>query len=72
MIKIYKYGEVPNSEIFARVEPKMNVEETVSDIIKNVRKFGDFALLDYTKKFDGVCVQNLQVTEAEIEEIRIQ
>lgn len=68
MIKIYKYGEVPSSEIFARVEPKMNVEEIVSDIIKNVRKFGDFALSDYTKKFDGVCVKNLQVTEAEIEE----
>ena len=68
MIKIYKYGEVPNEEIFARVEPKMNVEEIVSDIIKNVRKFGDFALSDYTKKFDGVCVQNLQVTEKEIEE----
>ena len=44
MIKIYKYGEVPNEEIFARVEPKMNVEEIVADIIKNVRKFGDFAL----------------------------
>ena len=68
MIKIYKYGEVENSEIFARVEPKMNVEETVADIIKNVRKFGDFALSDYTKKFDGVCVKTLQVTEAEIEE----
>ncbi len=68
MIKIYKYGEVSNDEIFARVEPKMNVEEIVSGIIENVRKFGDFALADYTKKFDGVCVQNLQVTEAEIEE----
>lgn len=68
MIKIYKYGQVPNAEIFARVEPKMNVEEIVSDILANVRKFGDFALSDYTKKFDGVCVQNLQVTEKEIEE----
>ncbi len=68
MIKIYKYGEVENAKIFARVEPKMNVEEIVSGIIENVRKFGDFALSDYTKKFDGVCVQNLQVTEAEIEE----
>ncbi len=68
MIKIYKYGEVENSEIFARVEPKLNVEKTVSDIIENVKKFGDFALIDYTKKFDGVCVQNLQVTDEEIEE----
>jgi hypothetical protein len=39
MIKIYKYGEVLNDEIFARVEPKMNVEQTVSDIIENVKKF---------------------------------
>ncbi len=68
MIKIYKYGEVARDEIFARVEPKMNVEEIVADIIKNVRKFGDFALSDYTKKFDGVCVSALQVTSTEIDE----
>lgn len=68
MIKIYKYDTVSNDEIFARTEPKINVEQTVSDIIENVKKFGDFALCDYTKKFDGVCLQNLQVTEEEIDE----
>ncbi len=68
MIKIYKYGEVSNEEIFARVEPKMDVTAIVADIIENVKKFGDFALCDYTKKFDGVCINTLQVTEAEIEE----
>ena len=68
MIKIYKYGEVSNDEIFARVEPKMDVTAIVSEIIENVKKFGDFALCDYTKKFDGVCINNLQVTDAEIEE----
>lgn len=68
MIKIYKYGEVANEEIFARVEPKMNVEQIVSDILENVKKFGDFALIDYTKKFDGVCINALQVTKEEIEE----
>ncbi len=68
MIKIYKYGEVKNSEIFARCEPKMNVAEIVSDIVENVKKFGDFALIDYTKKFDGVCLGNLQVTKEEIDE----
>ncbi len=68
MIKIYKYGEVSNDEIFARTESKMNVEKTVSDIIENVKKFGDFALYDYTKKFDGVCLQSLQVTEEEIKD----
>lgn len=68
MIKIYKYNDVSKDEIFARVEPKMDVTSIVSDIIENVKKFGDFALCDYTKKFDGVCINNLQVTDAEIEE----
>lgn len=68
MIKIYKYGEVSNDEIFARVEPKMNVEQIVSDILGNVKKHGDFALIDYTKKFDGVCINTLQVTKEEIDE----
>ena len=47
MIKIYKYGEVPNSEIFARPDMKTGVEDIVADIIYNVRKNGDAALLDY-------------------------
>ena len=37
MIKIYKYGEVPNSEIFARDNISSNVEGIVTDIIANVR-----------------------------------
>ena len=37
MIKILKYGEVENSKIFARAVPEVNVEDIVSDIIKNVR-----------------------------------
>ena len=42
MIKIFKYGEVSNSEIFARTEPTVNVEETVAEIIKNVKERGTF------------------------------
>ena len=38
MIKIYKYGEVPNSEVFARDNIASNVEGIVADIIANVRK----------------------------------
>ena len=37
MIKILKYGEVDNSDIFARVVPEFDVEDIVADIIKNVR-----------------------------------
>ena len=32
MIKVYKYGEVSNEEIFARVEPKMNVKHEIRKI----------------------------------------
>ena len=38
MIKIYEYGKVANEDIFARVEPEINVEAVVSEIIENVKK----------------------------------
>lgn len=68
MIKIYMYGEVPNSEIFARRNLSADVSDAVSDIIENVRKNGDTALFEYTQKFDGADLINLEVTEAEKEE----
>ncbi len=68
MIKILKYGEVENSEIFARAESKMDVEKIVADIIDNVRKNGDKALFEYCEKFDKAKLATLLVTEAEIEE----
>ncbi len=68
MIKIMKYGDVPNSEIFARVDGERRVEGTVTEIIKNVRENGDKALFEYNEKFDGAKLSSLQVTEEEIEE----
>ena len=68
MIKIYKYGEVSNDEIFSRFNPEANVSDIVSDIIANVRKNGDSALIEYTEKFDKVKLQNLLVSDDEIEE----
>ena len=68
MIKILKYGEVANEDIFARAVPTVNVEATVADIIANVRKNGDEALLYYCKKFDGASLSSLAVREDEIEE----
>ena len=68
MIKIYKYGEVKNEEIFARAVPAVNVEEIVSDIIKTVRAQGDAALFAYTEKFDGAKLTSLTVSKEEIEE----
>lgn len=67
MIKIYKYGEVPNSEIFQRVDTKTGVEDIVADIIYDVRKRGDAALFEYCKKFDKAELTALEVTASEIE-----
>lgn len=68
MIKIMKYGEVPNSEIFARVNMKTNIEDVVADIIKNVIERKDEAVFCYCEKFDGVKLNSLQVSDAEIDE----
>ena len=68
MIKILNYGEVANSEIFARTEPTMNVEDIVADIIYDVRKNGDSALFKYCEKFDKAKLSSLQVSEEEIDE----
>ena len=68
MIPILTYGQVKNEEIFARVEPKFNVEEIVSDIIARVRAQGDAALLAYCEKFDGAVMDTLAVTPEEMDE----
>ncbi len=68
MIKIYNYGEVPNSEIFARENISQNVEGVVADIIANVIRNGDSALYGYALKFDGAELDSLEVTSAEIDE----
>lgn len=68
MIKIMKYGEVPNSEIFARSVPKTDVARTVAEIIKNVRENGDKALFEYCEKFDKAQLSSLAVTKEEVDE----
>lgn len=72
MIRILKYGEVANSDIFARAVPAVNVESIVSEIIANVRERGDAALFEYCKKFDKAELTTLQVSEAEIDEALAQ
>ncbi len=68
MIRTYKYGEISKEEIFARTESATNVEAVVADIIAKVRCEGDAALKFYSEKFDKVCLDGIEVTEAEIAE----
>lgn len=67
MIKIYKYGEVPDEKIFLREDVTSNVGDIVADIIKNVIEKGDAALKEYSLRFDKADVKSLEVTKEEID-----
>lgn len=68
MIPILKVGQVPNSEIFARVTPAADVAAIVSDIIADVKENGDTAVKAYCAKFDKAELTSLEVTPEEIQE----
>ena len=68
MIRIMQYGDIPDSEIFARADYASNAEDAVAAIIKRVREEGDKALLEYTREFDGAHLEALPVSEEEMEE----
>ncbi len=68
MIKIYKYGSVANSEIFARDNAVSSVEGIVAEIIENVKQNGDKALREYSQKFDKANIDAFEVSESEIAE----
>ena len=68
MIKILKYGEVENKEIFARAVPKFDVGAIVGEIIEDVKLNGDAALYKYCEKFDKAHLTSLLVTKDEIDD----
>lgn len=67
MIPILKVGQVPNSEIFARVTPAVDVAAIVADIIADVKENGDTAVKAYCAKFDKAELTGLEVTPEEIQ-----
>ena len=70
MIQILNYGQVDQDKIFARVVPKVDVEAIVSQIITEVRKGKDQAVIEYCRRFDQVDLRTLEVTKEEIEEAK--
>lgn len=68
MIPILRWGQVPSSEIFARVMPGANVEQAVREILAAVSQKGDQAVLACTERFDGVRLEALQVSREEMEQ----
>ena len=68
MIRIYEYGQVDPAEIFQRETPISRVEEPVAAILADVKRRGDEAVLEYTRRFDRCDIASLAVTAEEIDE----
>ena len=68
MIHVFQYNEIDRSEIFSRdMTDTKHVEDTVTEIINQVKTRGDAALFDYCARFDRADLTSLQVSEEEIE-----
>lgn len=68
MIKIIKFSkDMTREDVFSAVEEKLNVSDSVSEIIDNVRKNGDKALFEYSERFDRAKLDSLVVTAEEID-----
>ena len=69
MIKMFDLNTMTLEEILDRTEEEtVDVTDIVADIIDTVRQKGDQALLEYAKKFDQADLNNLVVTQEEIDE----
>ena len=68
MMQIIKYPKRGNWEKLAQrpVIDSSTLEKSVENILNKIKKQGDKALIKYTRKFDGVKLKNLLVTEEEI------
>ncbi|MDO6808992.1 histidinol dehydrogenase [Zobellia galactanivorans] len=69
MKKIYSPDRSEWNRILERpTQTVADIEQTVEAIFKEVRANGDATLRKYTEKFDGVVLENIVVSEDEIEE----
>lgn len=68
-MKLIKYNENQLNDIIKRSEEDINkIIPTVNDILEDIKENKDKAILGYTKKFDGVKLENMKVSEEEIKE----
>ena len=69
MIKQYRLADIPVSQILNRdIREEKDVDVIVDEIIAEVRRGGDKALLMYGEKFDKAKLTALEVSEAELDE----
>ena len=62
MIPIYEFDKLKPEEVLNRdIRAEENVDRAVDEILARVKAEGDAALRDYTKRFDGVEPEQLEV-----------
>lgn len=67
-MRIYEFDQLTPETILNRnIQAEENVDAAVDEVLAAVRTNGDVALREYTKKFDGVDLAELRVSEQEIE-----
>ncbi|MBQ4362323.1 MAG: histidinol dehydrogenase [Lachnospiraceae bacterium] len=67
MIRQFKYEEISGNELFLRTQMPSGVEDTVADIISDIRENGDEALRRYSQEFDGLGDTPFEVSADEID-----
>jgi len=69
MMTIYQFNDIAPEQILNRdIQAEENVSAAVDAVLAEVKKNGDSALRVYTKRFDGVDLQQLKVTKEELDE----
>ena len=69
MIPILEFEKLAPQDILKRdIQAEENVSAAVDAVLAEVKANGDAALKAYTKRFDGVELEDLRVTEAELED----
>lgn len=73
MIDVIEYSKYEKNNLLKILEERNNtksnnIEDKVRNIIGTVKDYGDRALINFTKQFDNIMLEDLRVTEDEIEE----
>lgn len=67
MIKQYVYSEIKIDEIFSRTEEKNDIAHVVAEMITTVQQKGDTALREYSERFDGAALEEMEVSAEEMQ-----
>ena len=68
MIRILDFDQLAPEEFLNRdIQAEEDVSAAVDEILANVRRRGDDALRDYTRRFDGAELQDLWVSAEEFD-----